>query len=49
MLTVALITSSAPIIYTAEGEQIAKRLWSETMEELSFAGVQEIVDAFDVS
>ncbi|KAK2607549.1 hypothetical protein N8I77_006213 [Diaporthe amygdali] len=37
---------SAPIIYTAEGEQIAKRLWRETLEELSFAGIEDIVKAF---
>ena len=31
---IALI-SSAPIVYTMEGEKIAKRLWKETMEEAS--------------
>ncbi|RYP82407.1 hypothetical protein DL770_005588 [Monosporascus sp. CRB-9-2] len=35
----------APIIYKPEGEEISKRLWDETMGELSFAGVQEIVAA----
>jgi len=49
MLTIDSIFSSAPIVYTAEGEQISKRLWRETMEELSFAEVQDIVDAFDAS
>ncbi|RYP55561.1 hypothetical protein DL769_010118 [Monosporascus sp. CRB-8-3] len=36
----------APIIYKPEGEEISKRLWDETMGELSFAGVQEIVATF---
>lgn len=49
MLTLMSTFSSAPIVYTTEGEQIAKRLWRETMEELSFAEVQGIVDAFVVS
>lgn len=49
MLTILLLIRSAPIVYTTEGEQVAKRLWRETMEELSFAGVQDIVDAFGIS
>ncbi|RYP08516.1 hypothetical protein DL764_001847 [Monosporascus ibericus] len=36
----------APIIYKPEGEEISKRLWDETMGELSFASVQEIVAIF---
>jgi hypothetical protein len=35
----------APIIYKTEGEEIAKRLWEETMTELSFAGVEDIINA----
>lgn len=42
-----MITSSAPLVYTVEGGQVARRLWSETMHELSFAGVDDIVKAFD--
>ncbi|RYP08080.1 hypothetical protein DL764_002120 [Monosporascus ibericus] len=34
----------ASIIYTEEGKKISERLWSETMSELSFAKVQDIVD-----
>lgn len=49
VLTLISAFSSAPIVYTAEGEGIAKRLWRETMKELSFAEVQGIVDAFVVS
>jgi hypothetical protein len=31
-------------VYTSEGEQLAKRVWKETMDELSFAGVEKIID-----
>jgi hypothetical protein len=34
----------APIIYKPEGLRIAKLLWQETMQELSFAGVEEIIE-----
>lgn len=44
-----MITSSAPLVYTAEGGQVARRLWGETMHELSFAGVDDIVHAFNVA
>lgn len=33
----------APIVYKPEGEELAKRLWEETMAELSFAGVRDII------
>jgi hypothetical protein len=33
----------APLVYTAEGERIAKKLWEELLDELSFAGVRGIV------
>ncbi|CAG9944897.1 unnamed protein product [Clonostachys rosea f. rosea IK726] len=32
------------LVYTSEGEQLAKRVWKETMDELSFAGVEKIID-----
>ncbi|CAH0021807.1 unnamed protein product [Clonostachys rhizophaga] len=32
------------LIYTSEGEHLAKRVWKETMDELSFAGVEKIID-----
>ncbi|KAI0526425.1 retinol dehydrogenase 12 [Xylaria bambusicola] len=35
----------APIVYTPEGGQMAQRLWKETMSELSFAGVEDIIEA----
>jgi hypothetical protein len=45
---VALIVPSAnrmaPMVYTPEGEEIAARLWQETMDEFSFAGLKEILD-----
>ena len=34
----------APIVYQPEGQRIAKLLWAETMNELSFAGVSEILE-----
>lgn len=33
----------APIVYTSEGAHIAKVLWNETLTELSFAGVDGII------
>jgi len=33
----------APLIYRPEGENIAKQLWEETMTELSFAKVREVI------
>lgn len=33
----------APIIYTAEGEEIREQLWKEMLEELSFANVETIL------
>ncbi|KAI0379648.1 hypothetical protein F5Y04DRAFT_290239 [Hypomontagnella monticulosa] len=37
------ITPMAPIVYTTEGEYVTKLLWKETMNEFSFAGVEEAV------
>lgn len=36
--------SMPPFIYTPEGQQIAQLLWQETIDELSFACVGEIID-----
>jgi hypothetical protein len=33
----------ATLVYTDEGKQIAKKLWDETMRELAFAKVDEII------
>ncbi|KAI1292374.1 hypothetical protein F5Y03DRAFT_402980 [Xylaria venustula] len=33
----------APVIYTEEGKKTSEQLWEETIEELSFAGVENIV------
>ncbi|KAK8085979.1 NAD(P)-binding protein [Apiospora phragmitis] len=33
-----------PIVYKEEGKVIMERLWKETLDELSFAGVKEIID-----
>ncbi|KAI0976121.1 NAD(P)-binding protein [Xylaria arbuscula] len=38
----------APIVYTAEGRQMAQRLWKETMSELSFAGVEDVIEALSL-
>lgn len=37
----------APIIYKPEGEQIAKKIWDELLEELSFAGVRDIIHGIE--
>ncbi|KAI1817112.1 NAD(P)-binding protein [Poronia punctata] len=34
----------APFVYSKDAVQVVQRLWKETMEELAFAGVQDIVD-----
>ncbi|ROW18108.1 hypothetical protein VPNG_00184 [Cytospora leucostoma] len=31
------------ILYTPEGEKVAQRVWKETLQELSFAGVEQII------
>ncbi|KAL7624841.1 hypothetical protein AAE478_004055 [Parahypoxylon ruwenzoriense] len=33
----------SPLVYTDQGKQIAKLLWQETMDELAFAGVGDII------
>ena len=33
----------APLVYESDGERIAEQLWTETMEELAFADVAEII------
>ncbi|RFU78069.1 hypothetical protein TARUN_4130 [Trichoderma arundinaceum] len=37
------IQPMAPIVYEPEGETIAQKLWQETLNELAFAGVVDIV------
>ncbi|KAL5336873.1 hypothetical protein BJX70DRAFT_400214 [Aspergillus crustosus] len=37
----------APFVYKAEGDRIAKKLWQETMDELAFAGVKDIVKSLE--
>ncbi|KAK4196479.1 short chain dehydrogenase [Triangularia verruculosa] len=39
----------APIIYTSEGERISAQLWKETMEELEFAKVEDIMNSLNTS
>lgn len=34
----------APFVYSKEAEPISQRLWEETLQELSFAGVKDVVD-----
>ncbi|KAK3348779.1 putative short-chain dehydrogenase [Lasiosphaeria hispida] len=36
-----------PIFYTEEGKEIVQRLWDETLEELSFANVKQIIEDID--
>ncbi|KAL4949981.1 hypothetical protein BDW69DRAFT_197642 [Aspergillus filifer] len=38
------VVPMAPFVYTAEGEKVAGRLWRETMDELAFAGVEDILN-----
>ncbi|KAF2970975.1 hypothetical protein GQX73_g2537 [Xylaria multiplex] len=42
------LTEFAPAVYTAEGKQMAQRLWKETMSELSFAGVEDVIEALTI-
>ncbi|KAL3477601.1 NAD(P)-binding protein [Aspergillus californicus] len=39
------VVPMAPFVYKAQGEKVAGRLWRETMDELSFAHVEEIVNS----
>lgn len=34
-------------MYEKEGKQAAERLWEETLNELSFAGVREVLASAD--
>ncbi|KAI0886787.1 NAD(P)-binding protein [Annulohypoxylon maeteangense] len=38
-----MLRPMAPFVYSEEAGQLTRRLWDETMEELSFAGAREIV------
>ncbi|KAI0379586.1 NAD(P)-binding protein [Hypomontagnella monticulosa] len=40
----ATLRPMAPIVYKPEGKQVAAKLWEETLDELSFAGVRNIID-----
>lgn len=33
-----------PLLYKPEGLRLSKQLYDETLEELSFAGIREIID-----
>jgi hypothetical protein len=33
----------APMIYTKDGEKVSEQLWKKTLEELSFARVEDIL------
>ncbi|KAL4781606.1 hypothetical protein BJX76DRAFT_363476 [Aspergillus varians] len=37
------VAAMAPFVYKPQGQKIAKQLWRETMDELSFARVEDIV------
>ncbi|KAL4971679.1 hypothetical protein BDW66DRAFT_164919 [Aspergillus desertorum] len=39
------IVPLAPFVYSPEGEKVAKRLWQETIDELAFAGVADIINS----
>ena len=34
----------APIIYKPEGQRVAKKLWEGLLNELSFAGVRDVLN-----
>lgn len=36
--------SLVPAIYTEEGKRISEQLWKETMDELSFAKAEDMVN-----
>ncbi|KAI0006671.1 hypothetical protein F4779DRAFT_551193 [Xylariaceae sp. FL0662B] len=38
----------APIVYSAEGEHLRHLLWKETLEEFSFAGVEDILKEMSI-
>lgn len=33
----------APLVYQPEGKRIAEQLWEELLDELSLAGVQDVI------
>ncbi|PYH88399.1 NAD(P)-binding protein [Aspergillus ellipticus CBS 707.79] len=37
------VVPMAPMVYNTEGKKVAAQLWQETMAELSFAGVEDIL------
>ncbi|KAK4154502.1 hypothetical protein C8A00DRAFT_14364 [Chaetomidium leptoderma] len=37
------VVPMAPMIYTKDGEKVSEQLWKETLEELSFAHVEDIL------
>lgn len=39
------ITRMAPFVYSKEAEEVTQRLWKETLEALSVAGVQDIIQS----
>ncbi|KAI0460521.1 hypothetical protein F5B21DRAFT_452179 [Xylaria acuta] len=41
-------TQMAPIVYTVEGGRMGQSLWKETMSELSFAGVEDVIEALSI-
>lgn len=41
--TLITLRRMAPIVYKSEGQRLAKSVFEETMDELSFAGVKEII------
>ncbi|KAL4995045.1 hypothetical protein BDV10DRAFT_137679 [Aspergillus recurvatus] len=43
------VVPMAPFVYSPEGENVAKRLWQETMDELAFAGVTDIINSYSSS
>lgn len=34
----------SPLVYKSEGLRLAKQLYEETLDELSFAGVRDIIN-----
>lgn len=43
MMLTSILNRMAPLVYHPDGERLMRTLWEETMNELAFARVREIV------
>lgn len=44
VLLTHFLSRLAPLLYKAEGNKVAERLWRETMDDLAPYGVADIID-----